>query len=202
MYQNEEINQRIRKAQKKLIPSLVFSLIIPLVVVILLRDNYTNDANALAIAGVIPIVRTIALWAWRRRIDWIGLMGAIGFAASFAATVLLGGSSLPLKLYHPIVTGVIGLAFTISAIMRKPLLLSLVRNFKHFDHESFRSPEKQKKITVMTAVIGLVLIGEAIAHIIMAITLPTTTYLVMSRMVTMLMVVILVGVRFIAQRNK
>ncbi|HUW65114.1 MAG TPA: hypothetical protein VMW83_10550 [Spirochaetia bacterium] len=65
-----------------------------------LRSVFGNDTIALALAGAFPAVRTIVLWVRRRRVDWISVIGVLGFAGALAASALLGGGSLPYKLYR------------------------------------------------------------------------------------------------------
>lgn len=191
------INHRL---PKKMGLSLITSWLVPWVLYLLVRNFVANDATSLAIVGVIPAVRAITQWVWRRRVDWISAVGALSFAIALVVSILSGGSSLPFKLYHPVLTGTLGLAFLISAAFKKPLLLTLVKTFKQGDIEQFNNPSRHKKITLFTAVIGLVLISDAGIHIIMAINLPTSTFLLLSRIVTIAMVPILVGVRWIVQR--
>lgn len=119
---------------------------------------------------------------------------------------LLGGSSLPFKLFRPALTGIIGLAFLISAVIRKPLILTIIKALKHKVPEGLGNsmPDRgfpPKKMTIITAVAGLVLLGDAVTHIIMAISLPTGTFLLMSRVVTIAVVVILFGFRWIVGRS-
>lgn len=188
----EKMNQGFHGARKKLFQSLAVDWLLPMVLVILLRGIFKSDTGALAIAGVIPVVRTIAIWIQRRRIDWIGILGALGFAMALFVTVLFGGSSLPLKLYHPVVTGIIGLAFLISAAVRRPLFIIILRVFKQGDQERFKSASSRKKFTIITAVFGLIFLVDAVIHIVMALTLPTVAFLAMSRVVTLICVMAIV----------
>lgn len=143
------------------------------------------------------------LWAWRRRVDWIGVLGVLGFAGAFAVSALSGGSSLPLKIYRPVLTGTIGLVFLFSVVMKSPLLITLLWAFKHGDPERFSNPANHRKFTIFTAVFGFVFLVDAVVHIILALTLPTGTYLVMSRVVTWAgILVMVVSGKLIVRRNK
>jgi hypothetical protein len=191
----KEINKRFGDVQKKLGINLVINWLIPIVLVIILRHFFVSDATALAIAGIIPAVRTITLLFWRRRIDWIGIISVFGFIVAFLISNFLGGSALPLKLYHPVVTGIIGLVFLISAVIRKPLLLYLLRIFKHIDNVGINDTKRLSKITLMTGIIGFVFLFDAAAHIVMALSLSTETYLIMSRVVTFVIIAALLSLR-------
>ncbi|EGW41256.1 VC0807 family protein [Desulfosporosinus sp. OT] len=202
MASTEEINQHFRQARKKLVPSFVVNLIVPWVLFIFLHQFFNNDATPLAIATAIPVIRTIVLWAWCRRIDWIGIFGVFGFTMALLASAIFGGSPLPLKLIHPIIFGVIGFAFLISVAIERPLLITILSFLPHRGQERFSSSTGRKKLTIMTAVFGGVsLVGSAI-HIIMALTLPTSTFLVMSHVVSWVIILLLVlSGKFIAWRT-
>lgn len=203
MDRKEELNQHFNKIGKKLWINLAVNWFVPLVLVILLRSIYHNDTIALAIAGLIPIVRTAVIVVWRRRIDWIGVLGVLGFAGAFTVSTLSGGSSLPLKLYHPVVTGVIGLTFLGSVAIGKPLMVIILQTFTHSGIERLSNLESRKKLTNTTVLVGFVFIIEAVIHIVMALTLSTVTYLFMSRIVTLVGILVLVASRkLIVQRNK
>jgi len=93
--------------------------------------------------------------------------------------------------------------FLISVVMRRPLLITLLRAFKHGDPERFSNPANHRKFTIFTAVFGFVFLVDAVVHIILALTLPTGTYLVMSRVVSLAIILaIVVSGRLIARRNK
>jgi hypothetical protein len=170
--------------------------------VFVLRSFFINDAAALAIAGAIPVIRVIVLLVLRRKLDWIGLVGVFGFAAVFVVSILSGGSSLPLKLYHPVITGIIGLLLLGSALVRRPLILILIRLFNKSSYEQIKNPESLRKYTVITLLIGFVFIVDALVHIYMAFTLSTLSYMSLSRIVTIAGVLVLAaGVRLI-RRNK
>lgn len=90
------MNQRLNKVRKKLWINLAVNWFIPLVLVILLRSIYSNDAVALAIAGAIPAVRTLTILIWRRRVDWIGVLGVLGLTIGFT---VCGGNKAVLLCY-------------------------------------------------------------------------------------------------------
>lgn len=200
MNEREEMNQSFNNVRKKLWMNLAVNWLVPLVLVILLRRIYHNDTIALAIAGAIPIVRTAAILTWRHRVDWIGVIGAMGFITAFIVSMLWGGSSLPLKLYHPLATGIIGLILLISAILRRPLLIIILQKLKHVDSERFNNQENYKKFAILTAFLGLVLVIDSVIHIIIAITLPAVTYMAVSKAITLAVIfLIIIGRKWIVQ---
>ncbi|MDP4144092.1 MAG: VC0807 family protein [Bacillota bacterium] len=204
MYQGKEMNKQLSKIRKKLAINLIINWLVPLVLVMALHSYFKNDAVILAIAGAIPAIRTLVLLIWRRKVDWIGVLGTLGFGAAFTISMLSGGSALPMKLYHPIVTGILGLIFLGSAAVRKPLLIIIMTLLKHKSAEELGKPEVYKKLNMLSILLGFILFIEASIHIVMAFTLSTVTYLYMSRIVTWGSILVLfLGVRvFIPRINK
>jgi len=199
----EEMNQSFHKISKrKLVINLVINWFIPMLLVVLIRSIYANDVLALAIAGIIPVGRTIFFWLWRRRFDWIGISSVIGFAVALTVSGFSGGSSLPLKLYHPIVTGTIGLILLISTIIRMPLLIIILRALKHGDLEQYNNPKNYRKFMILTVALGFIFLVDAVIHIVMALTLSTVAFFAMSKVVTLSILAIFVIVRWIVRRNK
>ncbi len=185
MLQTEEAKQRLRQMRIRLVQSLAINALIPLVLYLLLRPLFADDATPLAIAGLVPAMRTIALWVMRRRVEWIGVYAVLGFVIAVIISALSGGNSLLLKIHEELLAGAIGLILLISAIMKKPLLQPLFQIFTRSDLDRSSNPVSYKRIAVITALIGLMLLGNAVAHVILALTLPTATFLVMSRVVTL-----------------
>jgi hypothetical protein len=65
---NKEISQFNNGISKRLITMIIINCLVPLLVYMLLRNVFTNDTTALAIAGAIPAIWTLFLWLWRRHI--------------------------------------------------------------------------------------------------------------------------------------
>lgn len=184
-------NQHLHQTKKKLISSLVINLLVPWILYILLHDILRSDTTSLAITASLSAVKSLILWIWRRKTDLIGILGVFGFSAAFIVTIITGGSSLPLKLVHPIIFGSIGLAFIISVLLGKPLMITILRILMPNNQERFNSPLGHKKFTIMTTLFGgISLIGSGI-HIILALTLSTSAFLAVSHVVTWLTILAL-----------
>lgn len=188
--------------RKKIGTSIIVNWLAPLVLVIVLRNLFTNDAIPLAIAGAVPVFYTITLLVLRRKVEWIGMLGVLGFILAFIVSVLTGGSSLSFKLYHPLVTGAIGLIFLGSVIIGNPLMLVILKVLKKNGIGKSDIPESRRRATVITVILGLVFIIDAAIHIIMALTLPTVAYLSMSRIVTLIGVIVLVSAAKLVARKR
>ncbi len=168
----------------RLATSLVINAVIPLVLYLLLRPLFSDDDTLLAIAGAIPVARTVVVWATQRRVDWIGLYAALGFSIAVVVSVFSGGNTLLLELHEQLLMGTAGFVLLLSAIMNRPLLLPLLETFRPDAPKQSRNVGVYKRVGAMTAALGLVLLGNALAHLILALTLPTDAYLVVSRVVT------------------
>lgn len=186
-----EVDQRLRKARSTLILSLVVNGLVPLVVYTLVHPLFANEAIALAIAGAVPAVRTLALWLWPRCVDWIGVHAVVGFAIACAAAALSGGNSFLLKVHGSLLTGAIGAVCLISVIIGQPILLPVLQTFALSDRTPSSVGEtgssnaaSRRSSAILTAVIGCTFLADAAAHIVLALTVPTGTFLVMSRVVT------------------
>ncbi len=158
--------------------------VLPLGVYTLVRGHVGSDAAGLAIAAALPASWTLVHFAVRRRVDAIGLFAVLGFALALAVSVFFGGNSLAFKLRRPAVTGAIGVALLVSAAVRRPLLLPLLRRVAGVNpaiagvlHRVATDPRARRRLTIATAAIGGILVVEALFQTILAVTLPTTVWL-------------------------
>jgi len=187
-----EMKQHSRHALQKVIPSLAVNWLIPLVLYALLRGSVPTDAAALAIAGAVPGVWVVLQMLISRRIDWIGVLGLAGFGIACLISVLSGGGSMPLKLYHPVVACAIGIAALGSVAIGKPLALVFLRSLGKGDAGRFDLPAVRRKLSSATTVFGAMFLLDGIVHVIMAYSLSTGMFLVWSRVVTLAALAILV----------
>jgi hypothetical protein len=147
-------------------------MIVPVIAYALVRPLIDSGAFALGIAGAIPVVYSIVLAAVRRRIDPLALVTAIGFSLACVASVVAGGSSLPLKLNEAAITFGIGLVMLVSIVIGRPLPAGRI----------LRIPSATKAIdSALGAMIGGFLVLHALLHFILAVSLSTSSYLVVSR---------------------
>jgi hypothetical protein len=169
---------------RRLLPSIALNGGVPLLLYALLRPHVSSDVPALAIAGAVPVVLTVAEFGWRRRLDVFGVIAVVGFGVVLLVQLLSGGNALLLKLQDSIVTGPLGLVCLASVAVRRPLHLLVLRLL------ASRKPELtavvhdrawRRTSIVFTALVGGTLVAHALAILILAVTLPTTTFLVLSR---------------------
>ena len=165
----------------------------PVVVYAVLRPMVANDATALGIASALPILRLAIVWGVRRRVDGFAVFATLGLAVTIALSLWLGASALPIKLVHPAVTGTLGLALIASALLRRPLVLTLLRYLRR--GEEVPSEPGRRTATLLTALLGLVLLGDAVVHVALALRVGTMSYLLDSRGVTIGVIVLLIVLR-------
>ena len=120
---------------------------------------------------------------------------------ALAVSAVFGGSSLPLKLYHPLLTGMLGAIFLFSALIGKPILILILKVIKRGPLEQLDDSKFRKRITMMSSVLGILLLIDALVHIVMAFTLSTGAFLGMSKLVTIAILVIVVGLKWLSSRN-
>jgi len=178
--QIDQINQRRSDIRKGLILSLIINGILPTIVYVLSRPIVSNDAGALAVAGAIPAIRTITVLIWRRRVDWIGVFALLGFSIALAVSAFSDGGTLILKIHEQLLTGTIGLVLLISVAINKPLLRPLLVALRGNDFKNTNN----RRVVLLTTALGLVLLGDAAIHVILALNVSTVTYLATSRIIT------------------
>jgi hypothetical protein len=168
----------------------LLAFLVPLALYFLARPRLHSDAAALALAAAVPAAAGAAIAARRRQVRPLGVLAVVGLGAALAATVLTGGSSLPLKLERPVATGAIGLALLASVAVRRPLLLSVLRLLARGDdarrtqlERAAANPATRRALTIISAVLGAGFLVEAAATAIAALTLSTGAYLVVSRLI-------------------
>jgi hypothetical protein len=169
-----------------LLPSALANIVAPALAYALIRPHVASSATALLAAMAIPAGWTLATFAWRRRADRLGLLSVAVSAVALAVTYLTSGSALALELQDPAETGAIGLACMVSVLARRPLYLTVLRLLARRNAEAARmlsDPAIRRSATVETAIIAAILLVHAIAITILALTLPTATFLAVCRVV-------------------
>lgn len=134
----------------------------------------------------VPVVCTVAVSTWRRQLDVIGAIAVVTFGVALLVMVLSGGNPFVLKLQEAVVTGPVGVVFLVSAAVRQPMLLMVARLAKrrasHAKNAEHMRVVRQQS-TVLTAVMGGVLVVHAVALTVLASLLSTAQVLAVSRLV-------------------
>jgi hypothetical protein len=201
MAQVQDRKQRLKAIRRNLIIDLVIDSFIPFCLYLVLEHIGLSSLNALAISGAIPVVHTIALGISQRKLNWIGIISAIGFLVEYVSALWLGGNTLFLKINDLLLTGPLGAVLLISALAGKPLLLlvgRLVASDQSAPTGRPSDPASRKHVTRVTAGLGLLLIAHAALGIVLAVILPTTTFLVVSKILTWsLLAIAILVIRFL-----
>lgn len=169
---------------RRLLPSIALNGGVPLLLYALLRPHVSSDVTALAIAGAVPVVLTAAEFGWRKRLDVFGVIAVAGFGVVVLVQLLTGGNALLLKLQDSVVTGPLGLVCLGSVAVGRPLHLLVMRLLaarKPELTEVLQDPARRRASTVFTALAGSTLVVHALAMLVLAVTLPTATFLALSR---------------------
>lgn len=145
-----------------------------LIIYFVARPMLNSDAAALAIAGAVPAVYTIALAFWRRRIDVLAAVFTVAFAAGCVASLLAGGNSLPLKLHDASVTFLLGVVLLVAVVIGRPMPLGRV----------LKVPQADRPVDLLLgSMIGGFLILHALLHLVLALQMSTAEYLVAGRII-------------------
>jgi len=158
------LKSRRRSVLVMLAPVLVYAVVRPLV---------SSDALGLMIAGAVPIIYTVGLVITRRGIDPLVVVSAVGFSIACVVS-LLTGSSLPLKLNEAPITFAIGMVLLIAPMIGRPIPLARLMRF----------PSPNKNIdSSLGVLVGGFLVLHALLHLTLAVSLSTSSFLVLSKVI-------------------
>ena len=164
--------------------SLAINFVAPLVAYHLIRPHAGSSAMALALAGAIPVVYTLALLAVRRRLSALGMVSVAGFAVSVLVSWASGGSTLAVEMQDPVLTGLFGIACMVSIAVGHPLhqliLRWMGRSNPRYNQVADRAAATKTSM-VSTAIIGLAFLGHGVAIAILALTQTTSTFLALQQ---------------------
>ncbi len=147
-----------------------------------------DDLIAFAIPAAIPVLRATIWWVWKRSIEWIAVFASLGFALEIIGTWLLNGNPLFFKAHGVLLTGPLGLTLLVSAMIGRPLALSLLRLIKpeqlmapQVSKRLSSNPITQSKATLLTVGLGGLLSVHALVELTLALILPPDTFLLVSK---------------------
>ena len=150
-------------------------------------EGHIGQVHALLAASVPPILWSGIEFARKRRIDAVSLLVLAGIALSLLA--FLGGRSVRfLQLRENLVTGVIGLAFLVSAAVGRPLIyqLALAQKSRESQTEASRfqslrdKPRFRRTMTLMTLVWGFGLVFQTAVACVLVFRMSIQHYLLIS----------------------
>ncbi len=170
-----------------------------------LSEPHFGEAHAIMISAVVPLVWSLIELARNRKVDVISVLVLSGIGLSLVA-IAFGGSPKLLLFRESLITGLIGLVMIGSAIIRRPLMRVLVTA----SARAFSNPESDmaavlpnklfagareelesyadkpwflRIMSVMTVVLGLILVVETAVRSVLIFSLPTEKVLLLGPVV-------------------
>lgn len=160
--------------------------VLPLLLYVWLKKGH-SEFMALLVASAVPLVESALYYARFRRLDAFGLLMLFGMVLSMLLA-LTGGEARLMLLRGSAVTALIGAVFLGSLAFPRPLIVPLARRFvssqKHGDFDALWSiPYARRVYRIMTAVWGVMLLGEAAVRTLLVWELSTAWFLAVSDIV-------------------
>ncbi len=175
------------------LPSLVWGAALPIAVYFLVRHHVHTDAQALIVAGGFSGGWVVLQFARRRQVDLVGAAVLLGFAVGVVSSVLLGGNTYVLKIRDAALTAVFGVVCVVTLFTHdRPAFFYVTRYLSAgsdptrvaaFDqlHEVATG---RHTFRVLSVVWGIGLVVEAGTRMLLAVLLPTGTFLAVSPFIT------------------
>jgi hypothetical protein len=185
---------------------LAAGLLLPLAAYLVIRALVGSSTTALLITTGIPAIWLLGVWVVRRRLDPIGAITLITTIIALAAFCLTHGDPLALKLRRGAVTGPIGIAALASIALRRPLLLVVAEQAAKANPEAqarLADPARRRFVTVLTAIVGLFMAVDGVSQVVLALIVPTSSFVADSTAVRVAVVGIgvIVTTWYIRDRN-
>ena len=177
---------------KSAVVSFIFAFILPLLAYGILKLLHFSDTLALGVATAFPVILTAYTAIKKRKINPLGLIAICGFLISLVAVYLSHGNDLAFKLWHPILTGSIGVVLLLSVAVKHPLMGVLDdRKAKKLEKDEPKitdQPENEEEIKnaklyfmIFTLFMGLVFAAHAVGTILLAFAVSTTHFILISK---------------------
>jgi hypothetical protein len=174
-----------------LAPNLIVAGVFPVVGYALLRPHVASDATALAIVLIFPVAEVIVERLRRGRFEPIGIIALIGITLGIIGAVAFNGDATLLKVRESIITGIFGVICLASLFGRRPAMFYMGRMFATGGdaqrmaefNEVWDLPTVPRRFRLVTAVWGVGLVGEAVFRTVLALSIPTESFLVISQIV-------------------
>lgn len=167
-----------------------------------------NSTQPLLYATIFPVIGFLFGLLRKRAMDVIALLALAGIAIHLTVTVLSPNVSTALVL-RSFQGTVIGLGFLASAVIRRPVILPVARQFvaagnpeRRTRFDAIVAMDEGRTFIVATAVWGIGLVVMSAAHGALAILLPHAEFVLISPILSVVTDVLLLGwsVRYVARR--
>ncbi|MFC4942094.1 VC0807 family protein [Pseudonocardia sp. GCM10023141] len=178
-------------ARKAFQPTVLLNVIAPLLGYYLLHALGSSDLVALSISAAFPAA-AVALAAYRkRRLEAIGMV-SLAFIVISVATAAVFQDPRLLLVMSAVPTGLIGLGFLATLLMRRPMLYVLGRQLepvglagtpRSFDGRWATSAEFRQRLRTLTAAWGAALAANCVIHIALALLLEPSLVVMLNPLV-------------------
>lgn len=194
---------------RMLAPNLLVAGVLPVIAYGVLRPHVASDATALALVLVFPVAEIVFERVRRGRFDPIGIIALVGIALGLVGAVAFSGNATMLKVRESMLTGVFGVVCLVSLATRRPAMFYMGRLFATGGdptrmaefNEIWIFPTAARRFRMVTAVWGVALVAEAVVRTILAVTIPTQSFLVISQIVNWAVLGGLLWFSFAANRS-
>jgi hypothetical protein len=174
-----------------LAPNLVVAGVFPVIGYALLRPHVSSDATALAIVLVFPAAEIVVERLRRGRFEPIGIIALVGITLGLIGALALNGDATLLKVRESIITGIFGVLCLLSLLAPRPMMFFLGRAFATGGdaervaefNEVWHLPTVPRRFRLVTTVWGVGLIAEAVFRTVLAFSISTQSFLVISQIV-------------------
>lgn len=166
-------------------PTLLLDVVAPVIAYQLLVRHGVGSTAALMYAAGFPLLAIAVAAVRNHRLDPLALLAFVAIAAGLAAGLVLHDGRI-LLVKDSIVTGVLGVVFLLSLPARRPMVFVLQRRLlsrdggvERFDR-AWADGQVRARSRRMTALWGVVLIGEAAVRVALSFAVSPGTLLVIS----------------------
>jgi hypothetical protein len=174
-----------------LAPNLIVAGVFPVVGYALLRPHVSSDAVALAMVLVFPVAEITVERARRGRFEPIGVIALVGITLGLIGALAFNGDATLLKVRESIITGVFGVICLVSLLASRPAMFYMGRAFATGGdpqrvaefNEVWELPTVPRRFRMVTAVWGVGLVAEAVFRLVLALSISTQSFLVISQIV-------------------
>ncbi len=173
--------------RREIVRTLLINAVVPYLVYVVVEPR-VGGFDALLLSGVAPAVESIHSVVRRRRFDLMAALVLGGIALSLGL-MALGGSERVLLVRESLVTGLIGLLFTVSVFTPKPVVYVIGRQaialrdparHARWEQRFAAQPEFRAAMRVLTAVWGVGLLVEVSVRTVMALYMRVADFLLVS----------------------
>ncbi len=163
-------------------PRLLVGLVLPWLAYLIIRSLIGSSVGALAITDAVPATWLLVVGIARRRIEPVAVLSTATVFIALAAYAITGGDPVAIKLRRGAVTGAIGVAALTSVALGRPLLQLVAQNAAKLNPERpelaarLADPNRRRMLRNLTAIIGTTFAIDGASQIILALTVPTGSF--------------------------